>query len=80
MGSRPVQISIDAELLRRIDRDPEVRRNGRSAFIRSAVEFYLRARERRAVDAAIQRAYAGKSDAMKLEIESLIEGQEWPDE
>jgi len=38
---RPVQISMDAALLRRIDADPEVRQRGRSAFIRSAIEMYL---------------------------------------
>lgn len=38
MSAKPVQISVETELLERIDRDPEARAKGRSAFIRSAVE------------------------------------------
>jgi metal-responsive CopG/Arc/MetJ family transcriptional regulator len=44
MASRPVQISIDEELLERIDEDAEAREKGRSAFIRAAVEWYLSAK------------------------------------
>jgi metal-responsive CopG/Arc/MetJ family transcriptional regulator len=46
MAAKPVQVSLDQELLRRIDRDPEARKLGRSAFIRNAVSTYLRAKER----------------------------------
>jgi metal-responsive CopG/Arc/MetJ family transcriptional regulator len=46
MSARPVQISLDSELLSQIDADPEVRERGRSAFIRSAVELYLKAKQR----------------------------------
>jgi metal-responsive CopG/Arc/MetJ family transcriptional regulator len=46
MPSKPVQISIDTDLLRRIDEDPEAHEQGRSAFIRRAVEIYFDARER----------------------------------
>jgi metal-responsive CopG/Arc/MetJ family transcriptional regulator len=78
--TRPVQISLDSDLLRRIDRDPETRRRGRSAFIRSAVRLYLAAKERRAVDEAILRAYRGRSEEVLREMEDLIRGQAWPDE
>ena len=78
MASRPVQISLDAELLQRIDRDPEAKKRGRSAFIRSAVEMYLRARERTAIDDAIRRAYSSEADAVADESAALIEAQEWP--
>jgi metal-responsive CopG/Arc/MetJ family transcriptional regulator len=37
-----VQVTIDEELLRRIDRDPEARKIGRSAFLRKAAAAYLR--------------------------------------
>jgi hypothetical protein len=56
MPAKAVQVSIDLDLLRRIDADPETREKGRSAFIRSAVSSYLRARKRREVDTAIARA------------------------
>jgi metal-responsive CopG/Arc/MetJ family transcriptional regulator len=77
---KAVQISIDTDLLRRIDRDPEVRKRGRSAFVRSAVELYLAAKKRRDVDRAIARAYEGQSGAMLDEIEDLMGRQAWPEE
>lgn len=79
MPSKPVQISLDQELLRRIDRDPETRRSGRSAFIRNAVSTYLRAKERHQLDEAIRRAYEGKGDEMLSEVEALIGSQAWPE-
>jgi hypothetical protein len=78
MAARPVQLSIDEDLLRRIDRDPEARRLGRSAFVRAAVRLYLEAKERRGVDEAIHRAYAGKADDLLAEIRDLIGRQAWP--
>lgn len=78
MPSQPVQVSIERALLERIDMDPETKKRGRSAFIRSAVELYLKAKERRDIDHAIRRAYAGKGAALLEEIDELIEVQEWP--
>lgn len=80
MPARPVQISLDEELLRRIDRDPEAREKGRSAFIRAATELYLRAKERRSVDDAIRAAYQGKADELLAEVENMLGVQAWPDE
>lgn len=78
MAARPVQISLDEELLGQIDADPEVRHKGRSAFIRSAVRLYLEAKERRRVEAQIDAAYGGEADALLAEVEPLIGGQAWP--
>ena len=78
MSVKPVQISVDGELLERIDRDPEARARGRSAFIRSAVELYLTAKERREVEERLTRAYAGQGDAMLDEVVELLGGQAWP--
>lgn len=79
MTVKPVQISIDTELLRRIDADPETQEKGRSAVIRAAVQFYLTAKERRELEARIARAYAGQADAMLDEVADLILAQEWPE-
>ena len=79
MPAKPVQISIDVKLLRRIDADPVTREKGRSAFIRSAVSSYLRAKQRRDVDAAIGAAYAGAAGAMLAEVKDLLDAQAWPD-
>jgi len=78
MPSRPIQVSMDVDLLERIDADPETRERGRSAFLRSAAELYLSAKERRAIDDGIRRAYAGQADAMESEIAELLGEQEWP--
>jgi metal-responsive CopG/Arc/MetJ family transcriptional regulator len=80
MPAKPVQVSIDVELLRRIDSDPETRQKGRSAFIRSAVASYLRAKRRKEVDAAIAAAYADVADTMEAEVSDLLDAQAWPDD
>lgn len=80
MAAKPVQISIDLELLHRIDADRETREKGRSAFIRSAVSSYLRDKQRREIDAAIGAAYAGAADAMGAEVSGLLDAQAWPDD
>ena len=78
MPARPVQISIDSDLLERIDRDPEVKKKGRSAFVRSAVLVYLEAKQRRDVDERIRAAYRGKADETLDEVSDLIRRQTWP--
>lgn len=78
MASQAIQVSMDKELLKRIDRDPEVKERGRSAFIRSAVELYLRAKRRREIDAEIERAYDGRAEEMLAEVAELVGAQEWP--
>jgi metal-responsive CopG/Arc/MetJ family transcriptional regulator len=78
MSVKPVQISIDVELLRRIDADPEARERGRSAFVRSAVASYLEAKRRLQVDAAIRTAYGEAADDMAAELAGLMEAQTWP--
>lgn len=72
MGARPVQVSMDADLLARIDKDPEVKKKGRSAFLRAAVLVYLEARRRRDVDERIRASYGGKADDLLDEVSDLI--------
>lgn len=80
MPAKPVQISIEVDLLRRVDAEPETRKRGRSAFVRSAIETYLRAKERLKVDEAIAAAYGADADAMLAEVGDLLDVQAWPDE
>ena len=80
MTMRAIQVSMDEELLKRIDRDPEVRERGRSAFIRSAVRVYLKARRRGEVDDEISRAYEGCADDMLDEVSDLMRAQAWPED
>ena len=80
MPSKPVQISLDTELLERIDADAETQARGRSAFMRSAVEGYLRAKRRRQLDAQIAAAYRDQSDIMLADVADLMDVQAWPDD
>ncbi len=79
MSAKPVQVSIDEGLLREVDRDPDVKRDGRSAFVRNALRLYLRVKARRRVDERIRRAYRNETDELVGEIDDLIEAQEWPE-
>jgi predicted transcriptional regulator len=80
MATKPVQISLDVELLERVDADPETRERGRSAFVRTAIERYLAARARQRLDAQITAAYTDVRDDMHAEATPFIERQSWPDE
>ena len=79
MPAKPVQISLDRELLARIDRDPQTKEQGRSAFIRDAVELYLAAKRSRQIDGNIAAAYGGKSRDLLDDVEPWIEEQVWPE-
>jgi metal-responsive CopG/Arc/MetJ family transcriptional regulator len=76
--AKPIQISVDVELLKRIDADPETQEKGRSAFVRAAVSSYLAAKQRKAVDLAIGAAYGGAADVMEAEVSDLLDAQAWP--
>jgi metal-responsive CopG/Arc/MetJ family transcriptional regulator len=78
MPAKPVQVSIELELLRRIDADPETREKGRSAFVRSAVSSYLAAKRRQAIDLAIGAAYGDAAETMEAEVSDLSDAQAWP--
>ncbi len=80
MAAKVVQVSIDLNLLQRIDADIETREKGQSAFIRSAVSSYLREKRRREVDSAIGAAYVGAADAMAADVWGLLDARAWPDD
>jgi metal-responsive CopG/Arc/MetJ family transcriptional regulator len=78
MATRPVQISIDEELLRHVDADPVAREQGRSAFVRTALRFYLEAKRRRDLEAQLQRAYQGRAHDLFGEVADMLTDQAWP--
>lgn len=78
MAARSVQISIDGELLKKIDARKDTRQHGRSAFIRRAIELYLELERQRDIDRAYARAYGGRADAILDELADLMDGQAWP--
>ena len=63
-----------------MDAQPETRQRGRSAFVRSAIESYLRARKRGEIDRAISTAFETHADAMLREVDGLLDAQTWPDD
>jgi metal-responsive CopG/Arc/MetJ family transcriptional regulator len=71
---------MDSDLLEQIDADSEVREKGRSAFIRSAVQLYLKAKERREIEARLVQAYAGEAGSLLAEVEALMSQQAWPND
>ncbi len=79
MTTRPIQISMDVDLLERIDADDEVVRHGRSAFLRAAASFYLAAKARREIDRRISEAYRDRADEMIDEVAEFMDLQEWPE-
>jgi hypothetical protein len=62
---RAIHITIDEALLRALDRDAEVKRDGRSAVFRRAVTGYLKARHSEAIAEAYRRGYGAKGDELQ---------------
>ncbi len=56
---KPIQVLIDEPLLRRLDADEEVKRDGRSAVLRRAASEYLRRRRARRITEAYRKGYGG---------------------
>lgn len=54
---KAIQITLDDDLLARLDRDAEVQRDGRSAVLRRAADWYLRQRRAASISAGYRRAY-----------------------
>lgn len=75
---KAIQITMDEELLRRLDQTDEVQRDGRSAVLRRAAEEYLLRRQRAEVRDRYQEAY-GDGGGLGAEFADW-EGQGvWPD-
>lgn len=74
---KAIQITIDEPLLAKLDRDAEVRRDGRSAVFRRAVSEYLKRARRREIAAAYARGYAS---APAGELEGWAQEGSWPEE
>ena len=77
MYVKPLQITMDEELLARLDADEEVQRDGRSAVIRRAVSQYLKARRRKRIAESYRRGYA---DGVGEELAEWVGEGAWPDE
>lgn len=74
-----VQFTIDEELLRQVDRDPEVKAAGRSAFLRRAIREYLAQRRNQSIRDRYRSGY-GEHPVEPDEFGPLIEAQAWPED
>ncbi|MBL8923389.1 MAG: ribbon-helix-helix protein, CopG family [Myxococcaceae bacterium] len=74
---KTIQITIDDQLLRSADKDPEVKRDGRSAVIRRALAAYLARKRRTQLAEAYRRAYSSKPPD---ELSGWSEEGAWPEE
>jgi metal-responsive CopG/Arc/MetJ family transcriptional regulator len=74
---KAIQVTFDEQLLSELDESEEVKRDGRSAVLRRAVQEYLRRRRRRSIAEQYHRAYAG-TNSLDAELEGWEEQGEWP--
>ncbi|MGH9159111.1 MAG: ribbon-helix-helix protein, CopG family [Vicinamibacteraceae bacterium] len=74
-----IQITMDEELLRRLDEDDDVRALGRSAVLRRAVAEYLARRRQQRIAAAYRQAYA-TAPGLGREFEGWEREGAWPEE
>ncbi|MDJ0816162.1 MAG: ribbon-helix-helix domain-containing protein [Desulfobacterales bacterium] len=53
-----IQVTIDPDLLSQIDNDEESKQNGRSAFLRKAVRFYLEQKRLKSIAEKYRHGYS----------------------
>jgi metal-responsive CopG/Arc/MetJ family transcriptional regulator len=74
---KAIQVTLDEELLARLDADEEVVRDGRSAVLRRAANEYLRRRRRRAIAEQYAEAY-GSTPGLGVDFEGWEDEGAWP--
>jgi len=75
---KAIQITMDERLLARLDEDPDVKRLGRSAVFRRAVEAYLARRRKASTAETYRRAYGGRANPGK-ELAGWDDEGVWPE-
>jgi metal-responsive CopG/Arc/MetJ family transcriptional regulator len=75
---KSIQVMFDEQLLKQLDSDEEVKRDGRSAVLRRAAAAYLRTRRARATADAYRRAYAGRG-GIDREFSGWTDEGTWPE-
>jgi len=76
---KAIQITLDEQLLARLDADSEVRLHGRSAVLRRAAEEYLRSGRKRAIESQYAQAY-GAQPALGAEFAGWEGEGSWPEQ
>jgi metal-responsive CopG/Arc/MetJ family transcriptional regulator len=76
---KPIQLLIDEELVRRLDREAKRIRTNRSKLIRLAVERFLQDQQRLALEEADRRGYERRPQRIG-ELDAWEAVQAWPEE
>ena len=76
---KAIQIMLEERLLKKLDATDEVRKEGRSAVLRRALEGYLREVERASIGRRYRKAYRGDG-GLGREFARWEEQGVWPDE
>jgi metal-responsive CopG/Arc/MetJ family transcriptional regulator len=76
---KPIQITVDEELLEELDATEEVKREGRSAVLRRAATEYLQRRRLRYIRERYVQAY-GADDDLGREFAGWEDQGVWPEE
>jgi metal-responsive CopG/Arc/MetJ family transcriptional regulator len=79
MWMKAIQFTIDEALLKRVDSDREARALGRSAFLRKAIEEYLRRKRAGEIRRAYRQGY-GAAPPGRDEFETSPGVLAWPEE
>jgi metal-responsive CopG/Arc/MetJ family transcriptional regulator len=74
---KTIQITIDENLLTKLDSDEETQRDGRSAVLRRALTEYLHNRRRSTIANSYRRAYKGK-EGLSKEFDGWEDEGVWP--
>ena len=74
---KTIQITIDPELLHKIDNDEESIKIGRSAFLRKAVRYYLEQKKLRSISEQYRSGYRRESE-INDDLTSWEDEQVWP--
>lgn len=76
---KAIQVMLEERLLERLDATDEVRKDGRSAVLRRALEAYLSQRERASIATQYRKAYRG-GEGLGREFAGWEAQGAWPDE
>jgi metal-responsive CopG/Arc/MetJ family transcriptional regulator len=79
MYMKSIQITFDERLLKKLDSDEEVKRDGRSAVLRRAAAEYLRRKRKKRIAEGYRRAY-GKDGTLGSEFAGWSDEGSWRDE
>ena len=74
---KTIQITIDPELLHKIDNDEESIKIGRSAFLRKAVRYYLEQKRLKSISEQYRSGYRRESE-INDDLTSWEDEQVWP--